>query len=99
MIGTKNSYIPSYEINGPFDSWGISEVIESKNAKLPVGTLFKDLLTRWEERSVVPASRVNDVVVLPETARNSKIPLSSYVGVLGMPVSLLDGLSFPTAVA
>lgn len=90
MNGNKESYVPSYEINGPFDGHGVSEVVESKNAKLPVGTLVTYSATRWEERSVVPANIAKNLVVLPEEARNSKIPISSYIGVLGMPVSPVD---------
>ncbi|KAK3829105.1 MAG: hypothetical protein J3Q66DRAFT_324355 [Benniella sp.] len=85
MNGIKDYIVPSYQINGPFDGHGVSEVIESKNSKLPVGTLVTYDMTRWEERSVVPASIAKDLVVLPEGARNSKIPISSYIGVLGMP--------------
>lgn len=87
MEDDKDAIIPSYKLHGPFDGHGISEVVESKNARLPVGTLVTYQHTRWEERSVVPAAVAENLVVLPDGARNSKIPLSSYVGVLGMPVS------------
>ncbi|KAG0236030.1 hypothetical protein BGX31_004089 [Mortierella sp. GBA43] len=85
MEDDKDAIIPSYKLHGPFDGHGISEVVESKNARLPVGTLVTYQHTRWEERSVVPAAVAENLVVLPDGARNSKIPLSSYVGVLGMP--------------
>lgn len=76
-----------YEIDHPFDGYGISEVIESRNAKFPVGTLVTSPSIKWEERSVVPASVTSGLTILPPEVRNSKIPLSAYIGVLGMHVS------------
>ncbi|KAF9346758.1 hypothetical protein BGX26_001724 [Mortierella sp. AD094] len=44
MIGLIDSYIPSFEIQSLFDSYGISEAVESKNPKLPVGTLVGSVI-------------------------------------------------------
>ncbi|KAF9426315.1 hypothetical protein BGZ76_002816 [Entomortierella beljakovae] len=85
MVGLKDSYVPSFEISDAFDSYGISEVIETKNPKFPVGTLVTGPFTRWEEYTVLPTSSSSTLVILPEAVRNSKIPLSAYIGVLGMP--------------
>lgn len=85
---TEGQTIPPYEIDHPFDSYGISEVIESRNSKFPVGTLVTSPFIKWEERSVVPANVASGFTVLPPEVRDSKIPLSAYIGVLGMHVSL-----------
>ncbi|KAF9358046.1 hypothetical protein BGX26_002567 [Mortierella sp. AD094] len=85
MVGLKDSYIPSYEIHGAFDSYGISEVVETKNTKFPVGTLVTSPFIRWEEQTVLPSSIAKDLTILPAEVRDSKIPLSAYIGVLGMP--------------
>jgi len=79
--------VQPFEIDHPFDSFGISEVIESKNSKFPVGTLVTSPFIKWEERSVVPANATSILTVLPPEVRDSTIPLSAYISVLGMHVS------------
>ena len=60
---------------------GVSEVIESNNPAFPVGEIVTGNIN-WEERSVIPGGQ--GLRIIPN-GRNSKIPLSNYVGVLGMP--------------
>ncbi|KAG0208760.1 hypothetical protein BGX28_000381 [Mortierella sp. GBA30] len=75
------SYVGNFEIGQPMNSAGVSEVIESKNSAFPVGSIVTGFVG-WEECSVVPGAQ--GLRIIPD-ARSSKIPLSSYVGVLGMP--------------
>ncbi|KAK3824734.1 MAG: hypothetical protein J3Q66DRAFT_435965 [Benniella sp.] len=76
--------VQPFEIDHPFDSFGISEVIESRNSKFPVGTLVTSPFIKWEERSVVPVNATSILTVLPPEVRDSTIPLSAYISVLGM---------------
>ncbi|KAF9115720.1 hypothetical protein BGX27_006667 [Mortierella sp. AM989] len=85
MDGVKDHYVPSFELNATFDSHGISEVIETKNEKFPVGTLVMGPYTRWEEHSVLNSGATQTLTSLPAEIRNSKVPLSAYLGVLGTP--------------
>ncbi|KAG0306414.1 hypothetical protein BGZ98_002419 [Dissophora globulifera] len=78
---SKKSYSPAYEIGKPLDSRGVGEVIESKNDKYPVGSIVHAFVG-WEEYSVVTAQSPTQII---QDARESKLPLSAYVGVLGMP--------------
>ncbi|KAG0314784.1 hypothetical protein BGZ99_007852 [Dissophora globulifera] len=75
------SYIPSFQIGQPMVSGGVSEVTESKNLAFPVGSIVTGTIG-WEEYTLVSGGQ--DLRVIPD-ARESKIPLSAYVGVLGMP--------------
>ncbi|KAF9284401.1 hypothetical protein BGZ68_004709 [Mortierella alpina] len=75
------SYSPAFQIGQPLDARGVAEVIESKNSKYPVGSIIHAFVG-WEEYTVVPDLPTTRII--PE-ARESKLPLSSYVGVLGMP--------------
>ncbi|KAK5822821.1 hypothetical protein F5H01DRAFT_289968 [Linnemannia elongata] len=79
------SYIPHFQLNQPMNGNGVAEVIESKNPAFPKGALVSGM-TGWEQYSVMPEGFVSQLRLLPENARTSKkIPLSAYVGVLGMP--------------
>ncbi|KAG0207295.1 hypothetical protein BGX28_001452 [Mortierella sp. GBA30] len=75
------SYTPAFQIGHPLDARGVAEVIESKNPKYPVGSIIHAFVG-WEEYTVLPDLPTTRII--PE-ARESKLPLSSYVGVLGMP--------------
>ncbi|KAF9286829.1 hypothetical protein BGZ68_002527 [Mortierella alpina] len=77
------SYVPSFKIGEPLDSHGIAEVVESKNSKWPVGSLVVGPAIRWEERSVVDANA--ELEIIPPESLDPRIPLSAYIGVLGMP--------------
>ncbi|KAG9070242.1 hypothetical protein KI688_009577 [Linnemannia hyalina] len=79
------SYIPHFQINQPMNGYGVAEVIESKNTAFPKGALVSGM-TGWEQYSVIPEDFAKHLRVLPKYARTSKkIPLSAWVGVLGMP--------------
>ncbi|KAF9179741.1 hypothetical protein BGZ50_006705 [Haplosporangium sp. Z 11] len=98
MREVKTPGAPVYQIGQVMRSDGVSEVIQSKNPAFPVGTLVTGFIG-WEEYSYVPHTR--GLRCLPINARDQiKIPLSAYVGVLGMPgmtahVSLLKLVGEP----
>lgn len=81
MNDVKDSVVPNYELGLPLDSNGVSEVVESKNDQFPVGSVVTGT-TGWENYTVVGAQ--NDLNFIPN-ARESKLPLSNYIGVLGTP--------------
>jgi NADPH-dependent curcumin reductase CurA len=82
MRDTTKSYVSGFELNQPLSGGGVSEVIESKNDAYPVGTIVTGFVG-WEQYTIVRGAQ--GLRAIPN-ARDSKIPLSSYVGVLGMPV-------------
>ncbi|KAF8976817.1 hypothetical protein BGZ46_007927 [Entomortierella lignicola] len=75
------AYTKGFVVGKPLEASGVSEVIESKNDKFPVGTVITGLVG-WEEYTVVTGAKDFRAIDNP---RNPKIPLSSYVGALGMP--------------
>ena len=82
MKGAIVSYVNRFVVGQPINNLVVAEVITSKNPKVPVGSIVVGFLG-WEEYTRVSAS--NPLTII-EGARESKIPLSYYVGVLGMPV-------------
>ncbi|KAI8362320.1 hypothetical protein B0O80DRAFT_421857 [Mortierella sp. GBAus27b] len=76
-----DSYTPGFQIGEALTASGVSEVIESKNPAFPVGSIVTGFVG-WEEYSVIPSAQGLRVI---NNARESKIPLSAYLGVLGMP--------------
>ncbi|KAG0262560.1 hypothetical protein BG011_010062 [Mortierella polycephala] len=81
MRDTDKSYVSGFQIGQPLEGFGVSEVIESKNDDFPVGAVVAGIVS-WAEYTVVPGAQ--GLRAIPD-ARNPKIPLSSYIGVLGMP--------------
>ncbi|KAG0287691.1 hypothetical protein BGZ98_004544 [Dissophora globulifera] len=79
--GHVKSYISYFQIGQPMTGGGVSEVTESKNPAFPVGSIVTGMVG-WEEYTLVTGGQ--DLRVIPN-ARESKLPLSSYIGVLGMP--------------
>ncbi|KAF8932883.1 hypothetical protein BGZ52_009164 [Haplosporangium bisporale] len=77
----KGSYSAAFEIGKALDARGVAEVIESKNAKYPVGSIIHAFVG-WEEYTVLPDLPTTRII---PGARETNLPLSSYVGVLGMP--------------
>ncbi|KAF9970464.1 hypothetical protein BGZ73_006817 [Actinomortierella ambigua] len=77
------SYTPPFQIGKPLTAGGIAEVIESKNPDFPVGAIINAHIG-WELYSHLTKDEAKGARVLPN-ARESPIPLSSYLGVLGMP--------------
>lgn len=76
MRDTK-SYVPGFTLGEPLQGGAVGEVVDSNSSDIPVGSHVVGMLG-WEECSVAPA--VGLTVVTPDAA-----PLSSYLGVLGMP--------------
>jgi NADPH-dependent curcumin reductase CurA len=77
------SYVPGFQVGEAMSGYGISEVFDSKNAAFPVGAIVSGV-TGWQEYSVIPGA--TGLRVLPG-ARDSPIPLSAHLGILGVPVS------------
>ncbi|KAG0242776.1 hypothetical protein BGW41_003452 [Actinomortierella wolfii] len=77
------SYSPAYELNKPLESRAVSEVIESKNADFPVGSIVVGM-TDFAELAVVRKEKISTLRVLPN-ARDPRIPLHAWVGLLGGP--------------
>jgi NADPH-dependent curcumin reductase CurA len=82
------SYVPPYELNEAMYGGAVGEVVESRAAGLGAGDLVLHDLG-WREHAVGPGKRFRKFT--PEEG----VPLSAYLGVLGMPgmtayVGLLD---------
>ncbi|KAK3844706.1 MAG: hypothetical protein J3R72DRAFT_382025 [Linnemannia gamsii] len=75
------SYVPGFQIGEAMTGYGIGEVTESKNDAYPVGTIVSGF-TGWQEYSVIPGASGLRIL---HGARESPIPLSAHLGVLGMP--------------
>ncbi|KAG0277664.1 hypothetical protein BGZ95_005554 [Linnemannia exigua] len=82
MDGIEGAYVPCFHIGNPINGYGMGEVIQSKNSKYPVGSLVFGVIT-WELFSLIPPS-FNNLIILPNAIRESKVPLSWYLGALGM---------------
>ncbi|KAF8931569.1 putative zinc-type alcohol dehydrogenase-like protein PB24D3.08c [Dissophora ornata] len=81
MQDTAPAYTSRFTVGQPIENYGVGEVVASKNRRIPAGSIVVGFLG-WEEYTRVHDS--NSVTII-EGARESKIPLSFYVGVLGMP--------------
>ncbi|KAF9993046.1 hypothetical protein BGZ80_008299, partial [Entomortierella chlamydospora] len=77
----KKSYSPAFEIGKPLDARGVAEVIESKNSKYPKGSIIHAFVG-WEEYTVLPDLPTTRII---PGVKETNLPLSSYIGVLGMP--------------
>jgi NADPH-dependent curcumin reductase CurA len=77
MNATK-SYAPSWELGETMQGGAIGQVVDSRSDDVPVGALVLHGLG-WRDLAVVPAAHVSVVDPLPG------LPLSLYLGVLGMP--------------
>ncbi|KAG0035834.1 hypothetical protein BGZ82_005060 [Podila clonocystis] len=82
-MNDNNPYIPCFEIGKPIYSDGVSEVVKSKHPKFAVGAIVTGMVG-WEEYTVVPTPHTDNLRIL-SGIRESKIPLSLYIGLLGMP--------------
>jgi NADPH-dependent curcumin reductase CurA len=67
----------------PIDGYGVSKVVLSKNPAFKEGD-YVTSFTRWEEYSVIPGGNGLKVI---DTSQS--VPLSYYVGCLGMSSNLL----------
>ncbi|KAG0008995.1 hypothetical protein BGZ81_003761, partial [Podila clonocystis] len=78
----QNSVMSGFELGKPFTSFGVAEVVQSRNQRFAVGAIvFGE--TGWEEYTHIAAAAAARFTVV-EGAHESKLPLSNYVGVLGM---------------
>ncbi|KAI8983930.1 hypothetical protein BDF20DRAFT_355070 [Mycotypha africana] len=77
------SYSPAFTVNEPMNGHGMSEVIKSNNDKFKKGDIVYGMVG-FEEYTLVPKELMPMLEVRNE-AKSSKIPLTNYIGVLGMP--------------
>lgn len=70
------SYVPSFQLNKPIQSGVIAKVIASKNNNFAVGDFVSGMLD-WKTQQVSNGEGLIKV-------DGSKVPLSAYLGVLGM---------------
>jgi NADPH-dependent curcumin reductase CurA len=70
------SYVPSFEVGKPIDGGVVAEVIESRHPDFVAGDAVLGHL-QWQEIQTVNAQQVNKL--------DNKVPLSYYLGILGMP--------------
>jgi NADPH-dependent curcumin reductase CurA len=70
------SYVPSFEVGKPLDGGVVAEVIESRHPDFVAGDAVLGHL-QWQEIQTVNAQQV--------TKLDKKVPLSYYLGILGMP--------------
>ncbi|ORX66993.1 NAD(P)-binding protein [Basidiobolus meristosporus CBS 931.73] len=75
------SYAPAFALGEVMTAGGVSEVIKSKNPEYKEGDIVTGMVG-WENYSVVPEGK--DLRKI-DNARQSPIPLSYHLGVLGMP--------------
>ncbi|KAJ3327970.1 hypothetical protein HDU76_010810 [Blyttiomyces sp. JEL0837] len=81
MAVGRASYVASFTLGQPMSSGGVGEVVKSANPDYPVGTVVLGSLT-WESYVTVqdPAK-----VQLRKIDTSLGVPLSYYLGILGMP--------------
>lgn len=73
-----NSYIPPFALGSAIQGFGVAKVILSNHPDFREGDLLSGI-TRWEEYSIIPkGSNLRKIKYMD-------VPLSYYVGVLGMP--------------
>jgi len=75
------SYVPAFTLKKPFYNGGVGKVIKSANPSLKEGEIIYGMLN-WEEYTVFDADAAKSFRVIEN---KEKLPLSYYVGVLGMP--------------
>jgi len=79
----KKSYSPAFQLNEPMNGHVVAEVIKSNNPKFKQGDYVYGN-GPFQEYTHVPAAQAGRFVVRNE-ARDSGLPVSNFVGVLGMP--------------
>ncbi|MCW2882602.1 MAG: alcohol dehydrogenase, zinc-containing [Sphaerisporangium sp.] len=86
------SYVPPFKIGEPLLGGAIGEVVETLAPEFDIGDIVLHGYG-WREHAVVNASEAREITPIPG------VPLSAYLGVLGMPgltayVGLLDIAAF-----
>ncbi|KAK3809696.1 MAG: hypothetical protein JOS17DRAFT_764858 [Linnemannia elongata] len=75
------------EVAEPLRGYGLGEVVETKNSQFQVGELVFGISITWDTYSL-QKNPSNDLIIVPrarELAQQGKVPLSAYMGILGMP--------------
>ncbi|KAG1442058.1 hypothetical protein G6F56_011220 [Rhizopus delemar] len=80
---TKKSYSPAFPLDQPMNGHSMTQVIKSNNEKYKVGDLVYGV-SPFSEYALIPEQFTSYLEVRNEP-KNSGIPLSHYIGVLGMP--------------
>ncbi|KAK9670725.1 hypothetical protein K7432_017579 [Basidiobolus ranarum] len=75
------SYVPAFTIGEVMQVGGVSQVIKSKNPEYQEGDIVTGMIG-WENYTVISGGKDLHKI---EGARESSIPLSYHLGVLGMP--------------
>ncbi|KAJ3410363.1 hypothetical protein HDV05_003866 [Chytridiales sp. JEL 0842] len=73
------SYVAGFALNAPMSGGAVGKVVKSNNADFPVGTVVVGHMT-WESYVVVPKA-----AGLTKINESLGVPLSFYLGILGMP--------------
>jgi NADPH-dependent curcumin reductase CurA len=79
----KKSYSPPFQLNEPMNGHVVAKVLKSRNSKFKEGDYVYGN-GPFQEYALVPAAQAGRFVVRNE-ARDSGLPVSNFVGVLGMP--------------
>lgn len=77
------SYSPAFPLDQPMSGHVVAEVIKSNNAKFSVGDLAYGFGS-FSEYAVIPEAYAAHLEVRNEI-KTSGLPISNYIGVLGMP--------------
>ncbi|WOG86979.1 hypothetical protein DCAR_0206198 [Daucus carota subsp. sativus] len=78
------SYIPPFRPDSVMEGFGVSRVLHSKNEVFKCGDVVTGM-TGWEEYSVIHNTAQLRKIEQDPDSGNDPIPLSYYVGLLGMP--------------
>ncbi|KAG1057233.1 hypothetical protein G6F43_000928 [Rhizopus delemar] len=80
---SKKSYSAAFPLGQPMNGHAMGEVLKSSNDKFKVGDLVYGMLP-FVEYAVIPEQFTSYIEVRNE-AKSSGLPLTNYIGVLGMP--------------
>ena len=75
-MSDRKSYAPSFQVGEPMEGRAVGQVVKSNHRQVKEGAAVSSMLG-WREYFVAPAESVNLL--------DSSFPLSSYLGVLGIP--------------
>ena len=80
---SKKSYSAAFPLGQPMNGHAMGEVLKSSNDKFKVGDLVYGMLP-FVEYALIPEQFTSYIEVRNE-AKSSGLPLTNYIGVLGMP--------------
>jgi len=83
MITEGNNTFGAFQLNAPFMGYIVAEILKSNNAKFPVGEIMYGI-GPFQEYFVLSEQHLQAAMVIKD-AKSSGIPLSQYLGALGMP--------------